>query len=108
MAAASPTCSTAGSPAPPEQGWRRPHRSGYSSAGLREEGARWSGRVTANDPGVTAGVLTPDVHPARRRWHEDLVTLGAQCLLMQAVTGFADARPAVLGLIGAVVVGGRA
>jgi hypothetical protein len=23
---------------------------------------------------VTAGILTPDVHPARMRWHEDLVT----------------------------------
>lgn len=103
---------------------------------------------------MTAGILTPDVHPARMRWHEDLVTavlaawlvidgwahntrprlstallfgpllfllrrwrppagsaaitLGAQCLLMQAVTGFADAGLAVLGLIGAVVAGGRA
>lgn len=96
---------------------------------------------------MTGGIRTPDVHPARMRWHEDLVTavlaawlvidgwahntrprlstallfgpllfllrrwrppagsaaitLGAQCLLMQAVTGFADARLAVLGLIGA-------
>ena len=23
---------------------------------------------------MTAGILTPDVHPARMRWHEDLVT----------------------------------
>jgi hypothetical protein len=43
-----------------------------------------------------------------RRWRPPAgsaaITLGAQCLLMQAVTGFADAGLAVLGLIGAVVV----
>ena len=39
-----------------------------------------------------------------RRWRPPAgsaaITLGAQRLLMQAVTGFADARLAVLGLIG--------
>jgi hypothetical protein len=47
-----------------------------------------------------------------RRWPPPAgsaaITLGAQCLLMQAVTGFANAGLAVLGLIGAVVAGSPA
>jgi hypothetical protein len=43
-----------------------------------------------------------------RRWRPPagsaFITLGLQCLLLQAVTGFDDAGLAVLGLIGAVVV----
>jgi hypothetical protein len=60
-------------------------------------------RVRA-EHGVAVRPAAVPAAPLRPPAGSAAITLGAQCLLMQAVTGFADAGLAVLGLIGAVVV----